>query len=354
MNHRKRMLPGAGVFLCLAALAIGAARADVVTIPASKDNTLYEDAAGSLSNGAGKDFFVGRTSTFTNTVRRAVIAFDVAGNVPAGATINSVRLTLHLSRAPFLAGDTPIELRRLLADWGEGTSDPIGQEGGGTTATIGDATWLHRFFNTVFWTNRGGDFSPTASASRIVRDVGFYTWGPTEPMRADVQDWLDAPATNFGWLLLGNEIPLETARAFDSRQGITAANRPALTIDFTVIPAGAGSVPDGKDVPGTPLTVEHAPGGEIRLNWGASCSPGDADYEIYEGSLDAPLYNHDRVTCTTNGATTATFLPAPGSTYYLVVPTNGTREGSYGRDSSGAERPQGAQACLGRVIAICP
>ena len=353
MSHRGTMLPKAGVIVCVVALALTTAPAEVVTIPASKDNTLYEDASGSLSNGAGKDFFVGRTSTFTNTVRRAVIAFDVAVNVPAGATIDSVTLTLHLSRAPFLPGDTPVELRRLLADWGEGTSNPIGQEGGGAPATSGDATWLHRFFNTVFWNSPGGDFSTTVSASRLVRDVAFYTWGPTDRMRADVQGWLDDPATNFGWLLLGNEIPLETARAFDSRQGIDPSLRPSLTINFTAAATGAGSVPDGGRVPGTPLTVEHAAGGTIRLDWGASCSTGDNDFEIYEGSLDA-LYSHTMKFCTTGGTTTSTFLPAPGSTYYIVVPRNGPREGSYGSDGAGAERPQGAPACLAREIAVCP
>ncbi len=58
--------------------------------------------------------------------------------------------------------------------------------------------------------------------------------------------------------------------------------------------------------------------------------------------------------CTTGGASTLTFLPAPGSTYYLVVPRNGPREGSYGTDGSGQERPSGVPACLAQEIAVCP
>lgn len=35
------------------ALAAGGVRADSVDLPASRDNTLYQDASGSLSNGQG-------------------------------------------------------------------------------------------------------------------------------------------------------------------------------------------------------------------------------------------------------------------------------------------------------------
>jgi outer membrane biosynthesis protein TonB len=45
-----------------------AAEPTQVTLSPSKDNTLYEDAAGSLSNGAGQHFFSGNTSA--GSVRR--------------------------------------------------------------------------------------------------------------------------------------------------------------------------------------------------------------------------------------------------------------------------------------------
>ena len=329
------------------------AAADMVVIPAAKDNTLYESATGALSNGSGQNFFVGRTSTTTNVARRAVIAFDIAGNVPAGATIDSVSLTLNLDEAPLSPASTSIGLHRLLADWGEGASDPPFQEGGGAASTTGDATWIHTFFDSVLWASAGGDFVATASAARTVAGVGFYSWGPTATLRADVQDWLDNTATNYGWLLLGDEATLTTARGFESLQSLTTANRPALTVEYTRAAAtGAGRVPDGDLVPGTPLMVEHAAGGEIRLSWGASCLASDNDYAIYEGN--APFfYSHTMKICSTGGATNATLMPAPGITYYLVVPRNGPREGSYGLDAAGTERPPGVPACIAQEIAAC-
>jgi len=68
-----------------------------------------------------------------------------------------------------------IELHKLLADWGEGTSQATGEEGQGAPATPNDATWRHRFFDTIFWTNDDGDFSATVSASQSVGPIGQYT-----------------------------------------------------------------------------------------------------------------------------------------------------------------------------------
>jgi hypothetical protein len=131
------------------------------------------------------------------------MVFDIAGNVPAGAAINSVTLRLNMSRT--IGGAQFIKLHRVLSDWGEGTSNAIAEEGAGAAATTGDATWRHRFFNTVFWTTLGGDFAATASDSQAISNTGLYPWGSTPQMVNDVQTWLSAPATNFGWLLHGLE-----------------------------------------------------------------------------------------------------------------------------------------------------
>ena len=55
-------------------------------------------AAEQLSNGLG-DIYVGRTNQdgqgpATISIRRGLIAFDIADNIPAGATITGVTLTV--------------------------------------------------------------------------------------------------------------------------------------------------------------------------------------------------------------------------------------------------------------------
>src|SRR3989304_729500 len=192
----------------------GTAEAATATIGASKDNTLYSES-GSLSNGAGSYIFTGRTRDGLN--RRTLIAFDIAGNVPAGSTITAVSLTLRASR---VANNNPqtTQLQRLLADWGEGTSNAPQNEGKGAPAATGDATWTHRFYPATTWTNAGGDFSGTASASLNVDSTGIYTWGSTSEMVADVQAWLDNPSTNFGWIIRGIEEANESSKRFNSSE----------------------------------------------------------------------------------------------------------------------------------------
>jgi hypothetical protein len=218
-----------------------------VTLSPNKDATLYQDPTGAYASGAGEHLFIGNNKQGLS--RRALIAFDVAGSIPPGATIKGVSLTLTLSRT--VAGAGTVELRRVLADWGEGASDASANEGGGTFAESGDATWIHRKYDTARWQSPGGDFSPEASADATVDGAGAYTWGPTSPLAADVQSWLDDPLSNFGWLLLGNESGNLTARRFDSRESLEVKDRPKLTIKFT---SGAGGGPK----PGSPAEDEGA------------------------------------------------------------------------------------------------
>jgi hypothetical protein len=204
------------------------ADADTVVLDASRDNTLCEDGAGSLSNGAGEYLFAGVTDQ--PSMRRALIAFDIAGQIPPGSLIQSVTLRLNMSRT--ISGMERVTLYRVQADWGEGTSDAGGQEGRCASATPGDATWVHTFFDTDTWGTVGGDIAITPSASQDVGNLGPYAWGSTPEMVADVQAWLDNPGMNFGWAILGNELQTGSAKRFDSRQNASLNVRPSLTVDF--------------------------------------------------------------------------------------------------------------------------
>jgi hypothetical protein len=221
---------GAAAFALLVAVACPVA-ADQVTLTPIKDNTLYERAGGTTSNGAGDYFFTGRTAESER--RRGLLAFDVAGSIPAGSTINSVTLTLHMSKTHPPAVSSAVSLQRLTRNWGEGASNADHEEGSGAAALAGDATWSHAIFSTIPWTTQGGDFVATASGAVTVLDVGHYTWSSTPQLVSDVQGWLDVPANNFGWIIRAQEIADQLAKRFDSRTNPVVANRPRLTVDFT-------------------------------------------------------------------------------------------------------------------------
>jgi hypothetical protein len=215
-----------------AVLALALSASAQVQLGASKDNTLFNDASGLVSNGKGEFFFVGRNAGMSAyPIRRGLIAFDVAAAIPAGSWITSVELTLSMSQTS--SGPSTLALHRVLADWGEGLSDAPGTEGAGAAAQAGDATWVHRFFNTSTWSTKGGDLAAAASATLAVDQPGFYTWTSTPALVADVQAWLDAPSSNFGWCLRGAESVVGSAKRFDSRDNIFPSLRPVLSVSYT-------------------------------------------------------------------------------------------------------------------------
>jgi hypothetical protein len=230
MNRRQLLCAG-----CLLAAFVGCASsavADSVTINPVKDNTLIDSAAGPASNALGS-IFSGRTGPMLGGERRlrAVLAFDVAGSVPAGSTINSTSLRLRLETT--VSADQSHGLHRLTSDWGEGTSSAIG--GNGAAATTNDATWTHTFYPDSNWATPGGDFVATASASQTVGAdlTNDYIWNSRQ-MSVDVQAWLDRTACSLGWILIGNETPGSfSAKKFYSREARTVEFRPRLVIDFT-------------------------------------------------------------------------------------------------------------------------
>ena len=203
--------------------------AEMTELRPAKDNTLYEDEEGRFSNGAGEHLFTGKTAK--SSTRRGLVAFDVATVLPPGATVQSVEVTLHMSKS--ISGMENVDLRRMLADWGEGDSDASVEEGAGTEAAADDATWTHTFADGEAWARPGGVFAETAGGVQVIGDVGFYRWGSTVQLVADVQQWLDHPEENFGWMILGNEESTTTTKRFDSREHEDQTVRPLLRIEFT-------------------------------------------------------------------------------------------------------------------------
>lgn len=283
---------GLGAFIAVSFLFGGFCFADTAELPTSRDNSLFEpeppfdfnSAEANKSNGAGDFIFTGQTKQGVNGLgRRALVAFDVAGAIPSGATITDVFLRLYLSQAitqPSVIV-TEVALHRVVSDWGEADSDASGQEGGGANAQPDDATWVHAFFNTQNWSEEGGDFVAIPSA---FLDVGtrnlFYTWNDIG-MVDDVQFWLDNPSQNFGWIILGDESMPGTAKRFDSRESFFfdsssgLATAPLLTIEFSV----------GSDVPviASPPPTQLIPSGGSATIGFSVAGPGPFTFQWYQG-----------------------------------------------------------------------
>ena len=252
--------------------AASVAWADSVTIEPSKDNTLFEDPAGLLSNGAGPSIFVGRTGDGGGfRALRGVLEFDVDGAVPGGATVTSVSLTMNVLQMGGAFIPANLGLHRATAEWGEGTS--VGLTGLGAPATTNDATWIHTVYNTTNWTTAGGDYVATASATQsIFLPLGPYTWTSAQ-LATDVQVFLDTPSPNHGGVVIGDESPDgNNARRLDSREGTTPSLRPQLTIVYDPPVGGTGAC----CALGGMCTVVNDPGESCTGNYqglGSVCEP---------------------------------------------------------------------------------
>lgn len=222
------------LFSALIFIVLTATSQTTVILSAVKDNTIYQNLPG-RSDGAGANFFAGNNNA--SKPRRALIKFDITA-VPPGAIITSVTLTLVCNRTR--AGADNVTLHKLNADWGEGSSNGgASSDGDGAVAAINDATWPCSFSNgaggcTTSWTAAGGDFNSTASATASVGAASPtpYNWSSAQ-MVSDVQAWLNAPATNFGWIIIGDETVNRTAKRFASKENTTAGNRPQLSVTYT-------------------------------------------------------------------------------------------------------------------------
>src|SRR6266404_3780052 len=157
--------------LLLLAAMPSAIFADTVSFLPKKDNTLYLDLNGQLSNGQGVYLFAGRTSN--DALRRGLITFDLT-SIPTNATITGATLSMFLNRPRPNDAPVDVSLSRASRDWGEGASDAGDPGGIGAQAEPGDATWLHTFYDTSFWITPGGDFSTTLSATTPVMDNATY------------------------------------------------------------------------------------------------------------------------------------------------------------------------------------
>lgn len=209
-----------------------AARAATVSLHASADGGMRELAPTELGGGA-PSYRVGTLDTSRGGAlrNRALIQFDLASALPAGATITAVQLRVSVLRAVDTA-PRAFQLRRVLVPWTEAGS-----------------SWEMRVAPSIAWGAPGGlietDYTDITSASTLLGnptavDVPTpFTWASTPGLIADAQSWLDDPAANHGWMIfLDDEAEPRSARLLASREHYDELGgtngRPRLDVTYTL------------------------------------------------------------------------------------------------------------------------
>ena len=210
-------------------------RAATVSIPASADAVIYSPKPGDTfdyANGAG-DYLHAGVNGFNggNRILRSPLRFDLAGQIPAGATVTQV-----VVRVTSYKHSGTLRLHRISQAWTEGTANGDQGEGLGVAAGNGDVTWTSASHGTTVWGTAGGSFAATPSAIATLAGAGPLLFS-SMALVADVQAMVQSPAGNQGWMLVntdestgGNSIQLA------SRSHPTAADRPVLEVGFSAQP----------------------------------------------------------------------------------------------------------------------
>lgn len=233
--------------LIVAALAPANALAVTVTLGAGKVSTIFENQPDN-SIGRGPAVFIGGDSS--GSPRRGLIDFNVAANIPLGATITSAELTMFVGLVGGADNGTPdttqraIELHRLIGDWAHGPTGlgvtTISGTDQGYPAIPPGPTWNdRRYQQNQSWTTPGGDFSPVVSSSALVGQTvnGAYKWASTSQLVADVQFMLDQPSLGFGWMMLNtDERVANSYRALYTKDWTDPLLRPQLLVTYDLAP----------------------------------------------------------------------------------------------------------------------
>jgi len=289
--------------LCIGAAVAGAllGTAETIELNPVADTGLFQPFPNN-NFGAQVDLAVG-TSGPNGGVGdfRGLFQFDIANEIPAGATIESVSFRFRVTNAAAGSGST-VEVRRQLTEWTEGTKTGLK----GQPATTGETTWNNRQKDVSAWGTNGGqegtDYAGNPSGFVAIDTASSYTIPSSAEMVADVQAWLDNPDNNFGWLMRSrSEGTPFTARRIATRETSIAANRPVLIVEFSTLPSIPPTI--------TSIEVQNA---QATLAW----ENGNPPYQVQFKPTLADAWSNVGDPTTETSAT----VPAPGDQgYYQIV-----------------------------------
>ena len=214
---------------------------------------IFSDKGGSHFGGDHKDAYIASNSGSTSTASTVFVVvddlagasawpgllrFSLVGHIPENAIISSAIITLVVSHR---AGAFAIQAHKLLTPWGV---TPINEGGDEDPATGGQVTWDNAFDYAsgadVGWAAGvgagfgAGDYRAAFQISEVAAAVGSVL---TIAVTDDVQEMVQDDDANCGWLMQGTVHA--TGNRFHSRNAVALANRPFLTVVYTVPPINA-------------------------------------------------------------------------------------------------------------------
>ncbi len=229
------------IVFCVSIFGLVQANAATTIISVDRETAIFAESPG---NNLGAGNLIAGTNAFGGDIARSLLAFNIASAIPSGSHIDSVIFQLGVIRQSNRNAASAYELHRFLTAWTEGNGGLSVNTG--SPALAGETTWNSQSHGSILWsapgTQAGVEYASLASATGAVINSGstIYSINSAPDLVADVQSWLDNPATNFGWLFKGSsEGTTGTARRFSSTEvpdGSGAGLIPQITVSFTAVP----------------------------------------------------------------------------------------------------------------------
>lgn len=243
----------------------------------------------------------------TSPKQRMLLKFDIS-SLPVNATISNS--TLRLVKIGGNNTSRSVSVHRITNDWTEGA--------GVCAGTVGPVSWQQRVTSTN-WTTAGGDFAASATASTNVAGNAAYTWNVTSL----VQDWYNGTHNNYGLLTKFTTENVNEERQFASKENATTANRPVLSVVYTLAEPVFDNVSSGVATSGTSVTVSHTTGSSANRLMLVGVSTRNRDITV--GSPG------DEVSSVTYGGENMIFVGTEGSNtdaetfiFMMIDPPSGT------------------------------
>ncbi len=292
------------------------------------------------------------------SVRRWSVALSSLA-VPGLLSATALFLVLHVDPAGAFSGGVSGYSGNPSAGGGEtctrchsgGTAPVVTLSGPTTVAAGASATYTltiaggQETAGGLDVSGSGGTFAATDPGTRLQENEVTHEAPRAAAPSGDVTftfDWT-APLGGGAFTLYaaGNSVNLD-----GTRQGDAAATS-TLAVTVTGGTPGPGEAAAPPALPALRVAAYDAASGDMSLTYGVPC--GATDHNIFQGPLDLVAgYGWTGAACSIGASGAyAGFNPGPGSWFFVVVAHDGTREGSYGRDAAGAERPP-AHLCAQR------
>ena len=170
-------------------------------------DTYIWDTNPDTAYGTETTFVVDTAPGVESDQRKGLVSFDLS-SIPTTAVVIGAQLDLYISTE-----GQGFKFHKMLISWGEAS----------TYNSLGGPV------------DNDGIKAAVASDCQNGINLDGVTGNTRNNMRLDtVQGWVTNPATNFGWLVEMISSATGDGIQFDSRQGLTAAQRPKLTLRYYI------------------------------------------------------------------------------------------------------------------------